>query len=112
MWEIEAIVRSVIWQLVSKDYEGLIKRCPRSSWTANEIRIAIEEYGRTFVMPPTSGYEKLLHRYEVENTEDPTWHVEAPLWTEEEGRSDLELLLRIVLGDGAPQIMIQSVHVL
>lgn len=111
MWEIEAIVRSVIWQLVSKDYEGLVKRCPRSSMTTSQIRTAIQEYGRTFVMPPSSGYEKLLHTYQIENTDCPAWHIEAPLWTEEEGRSDLEVSLRIEFRDDAPQIMIQNVHV-
>jgi hypothetical protein len=55
MWEIEAIVRLVIWQLVSKDYDGLIKRCPRSLCTAEEIRIAVEQYPATLVMPPRLG---------------------------------------------------------
>jgi hypothetical protein len=111
MWEIEAIVRSVIWQLVSKDYEGLVKRCPCSPMTADEIRSAIQQYGRTFIMPPTSGYERLLHTYQIENTEYPAWHIEAPLWTEQEGRSDLEISLRIELKDETPQITIRSVHV-
>ena len=108
MWEIEAIVRSVIWQLVSKDYEGLIKRCPRSQYTADEIRIAVEQYGRTLVMPPASGYENLVRTYEVQGAEHPTWEVEAPLWTSEEGRSDLEIWMRVIYGFGEPTILVRA----
>ena len=111
MWEIEAIVRAVIWQLVSKDYEGLVKRYPKSQMTADEIRAGIEQYPATFIMPPTSGYEKFLHRYQIENVDYPAWHIDAPLWSEQEGRSDLEIHLRIEFIDEAPQITIRNVRV-
>jgi hypothetical protein len=111
MWEIEAVVRSVIWQLVSRDYEGLVKRGPHSPTAEEDIRRTIEEYGRTLVMPPVSGYEKLLRLYHVEDADDPTWLVDAPLWTKEEGRSDLELRLTIVFGPSDPKVTLRDVLV-
>jgi hypothetical protein len=111
MWEIEAIVRSVIWQLVSKDYDSVVRRGPHGRSAAEDIRRVIEEYGRTLVMPPASGYEKLIRRYPGGDADDPTWRVDAPLWTKEEGRSDLEIRLTIVFGPGDPKVTLRDVLV-
>lgn len=62
-------------------------------------------------MPPEGAYEN-LEKVRVSVEESPTWVIAAPLWTKEEGQSDLTLELTITCGKGEPEVVIDNLHVL
>jgi hypothetical protein len=103
-------VRELVEQLARKDYEGLIARCATSRLTSDDLRNVVQEYGRTPISPPPNAYQN-LDAIEVDGTAVPTWSVRAPLWTKEEGRSDLELQMTIVLRDGSPSVELDDLLV-
>ena len=74
----------------------------KSRLTGDDLRNVIRNYGRKVVSPPPDAYNK-LDAVQVTGATVPTWSVRAPLWTEEEGRSDLTLELTIAVGPGAPE---------
>ena len=91
---LEPIVRSIVSGIVNGRYEVVISECSASRLTHDDLRRVITEYGRTFVEPPPNAYRELdVVRVGVED--QPTWSVWAPLWSIEEGRSDLTLELTI-----------------
>jgi hypothetical protein len=79
--------------------------------SAQEIRTAIAEYGRTLILPPESAYE-LLDIIRVNNVGPEQYSVRMPLWTVEEGRSDLTLELTVrIMGDNL-EVSLDDIHVL
>lgn len=91
-------LETIVWELVSKlaggEYEGVIAYCFASRLSADDLRSAIDDYGKTFIVPPKNAYQN-LDVVTVRDSRIPTWSVRAPLWSQEEGRSDLELQLTI-----------------
>ena len=81
-------VRAIVNQLAQGDFEGVVTGCSQSRLTAEDLRQAIHDYGRTFVEPPEDAYRN-LDSLAVQGSRLPTWSVRAPLWSHEEGRSDL-----------------------
>jgi hypothetical protein len=98
-------------QVARGEYESLMARCAKSRLTIDDLRIAIRDYGCTLVSPPSDAYEN-LDAVQVSDAAVPTWSVRVPLWTSEEGRSDLTLELTIALGTARPSIEIDDLHVL
>jgi hypothetical protein len=72
---------------------------------------AINQYGRQFVMPPEDAFEFMVV-IEVRDTQPRRWSVAMPLWTREEGRSDLSLELTIIRGKESFEIELDDIHVL
>ena len=108
---LRSTVREMMDQLAREDYESAVKRCVKSRLTSDDLRTVIRDYGRKVVPPPLDAYGK-LDAVQVRGAAVPTWSVRAPLWTEEEGRSDLTLELTIALGSGAPSIELDDLQVL
>lgn len=80
--------------------------------TAAMMRSAISDYGRTLADPPADWWN-LVEVTPVDSLEESVFHVAAPLWTTEEGRSDLTLELRLSTGSPAGyQSEILDIHVL
>jgi hypothetical protein len=79
--------------------------------SAVEISEAISEYGRTLVRPVTEEWWPLVVVTPV-TTDRGKLHVAAPLWTAEEGRSDLTL--ELWLTEFAPEYRptLLNIHVL
>lgn len=88
-------VRTTVGLLVDMHYDTLERMTRRRRLTAVMMRGAIEQYGRTLVRPPAAAYHD-LDGLPVERNGKHAFVVEFPLWTEEEGQSDLELDLLIV----------------
>jgi hypothetical protein len=107
---LRSATREIVDRLAERDYESAIKRCVKSRLTHDDLHTVIHDYGRTVVSPPTDAYNK-LDAVEVEGAAVPTWSISAPLWTAEEGRSDLTLELTISLGTGAPKIELDDLLV-
>jgi len=87
-------VRSLLGLLVAGDWTGLERITSGSGLPIADVRAAVAEYGRTLVMPPVEALND-LDAVEVGTTVQQTLSIRVPLWTQEEGRSDLELNLTV-----------------
>jgi hypothetical protein len=108
---LQAVVSKVVDELVRGDLDSLLEKYPASRVSSAGLRAAIDGYGGRLVPPPADAYRNLDAR-RVKQAEVPTWSVRAPLWTEEEGRSDLTLELTVKLGPGTSSVEIDDLHVL
>jgi hypothetical protein len=106
-----SIVREMVDRLAREDYESLIQHCSKSRLTSDDLRSVVHDYGRKLVSPPSDAY-KDLDSVEVNSATVPKWSIRAPVWTREEGQSDLTLELTITLGPGEPSVELDDVHVL
>ena len=99
-------VRTTVGMLVDVHYDTLERVTRRRRLTAAMMRLAIEQYGRTLVRPPAEAYHG-LDGIEVEHRGKHAFAVEFPLWTVEEGQSDLELdllIVEVLTGVYAPEL--------
>ncbi|HXV84121.1 MAG TPA: hypothetical protein VEG60_30070 [Candidatus Binatia bacterium] len=62
--------------------------------SADEIEQCVMDYGCEIVPLPTEGFD-LVDVVEVADSIPPQWSVYVPLWTREEGLSDLTLRLTV-----------------
>jgi hypothetical protein len=108
---VRSTTHEIVEQLARGNYESLVGRSVKSDLRSEDIRKAIRDYGRNLVAPPRDAY-KNLDAVQIQGAAVPTWSVRAPLWTEEEGRSDLTLELTIAVGPGALSIELDDIHVL
>lgn len=76
------------------------------------MRRVIDEYGRSLVSPPPEWWDQVTVT-PIRTGRSGELFIAAPLWTSEEGRSDLtlELILRDI-ANGAYEVQIQDLHVL
>lgn len=89
------LVAQLVRQLSVGDFEGALRSAPRSRVNAEQIRNAVQQYGRTLVPLPAESYE-LIDHVVVLGSSPLAWSVVVPLYTKEEGRSDLSLELSLV----------------
>ena len=109
------ILKSIAWeisdQLARQDYEALVMRCANSRLTAGDLRNAVLDYGCKLEPPPKDAYQN-LDAIEIKNKASPTWSVQIPVWTREEGRSDLTLELTVSFVKNLSSIELEELHVL
>ncbi len=80
--------------------------------TANEMELAIKEYGSMIVMPPSKVYED-LDIIEIEGASPKSWSVRFDFWTEKEMPSDLTLELTLISSkEDLLKVEIDNIHVL
>jgi hypothetical protein len=108
---LRATIFEIAGQLARGEYGALVQQCARSRLTSEDMRNVIHDYGRKLVCPPGNAYDD-LDAVPVKNAALPTWSVRAPMWTEEEGRSDLTLDLTITVGSDKPVVEFDDLHVL
>lgn len=72
--------------LAARSWEALEQAAPdsRSAWS--DVDRVLEEYGRTY-LPVPQDFTRLAHCI---RTRDGSYFLECPMWTVQEGRSDLE----------------------
>jgi hypothetical protein len=107
----EAAVGIVVELLVEGDYETVERATRNSRLDASDLRRAITEYGRTLSSPGESWWSE-VSLPPIYADAGGGFHVAAPLWTEEEGRSDLTLGLRLT--ESAPkvyEVAVEDLHV-
>lgn len=102
------LLRSNIHALVAEDYASI--RCPPGGATPDDIKREMLEYPATFIDPPPEAFDQ-MDVYAVRD-EAGLWRVEMPLWSREEGRSDLSILLDVHLVGDDLVGYVDSVHVL
>ena len=94
------------------EYGELSRQTGEKRLTAEELRRAVTDYGRSLVAPPAGAWSP-RSIVEIEKTQHEAWSVYIDLWTAEEGRSDLTL--ELTLRDSANDLYdveIDNLHVL
>lgn len=109
--QLEPVVRTVVKRLVGGEYVDAVQDCSASRLTADDLTEAVRDYGRTLIEPPPDAYRD-LDVIAVRDSSHPTWSVRAPLWSREEGRSDLTLELTITRDGDRWDVEIDDLHVL
>jgi hypothetical protein len=90
---IEQTVRHIYSLLLSKKYDELVQLTNGVRMSSNEIQESISEYGCQLVSYPDN---LVLDIVEVENSNPKEWSVVAPIYTSEEGCSDLSIELSLI----------------
>lgn len=110
--QVLSAVKRIVELLVDGRYGDLETVTSGVRLSAQEIRAAVEDYGRTLVVPSAQAYD-LLDAIEVREALPRRWSVTMPLWTREEGRSDLSLELTVVAeGPQSTRVELDDLHVL
>ena len=110
-WPFEAMVRDVLTQLAAARYAELELLTGGVRLSASELANAIREYGRRVVPPPDAALS--LDVVPITGSDPASWSVNVPIWTAEEGVSDLTLELTVRAGpSGAYDVEIDDLHVL
>ena len=109
--ELKQTVKSILEELARGQFESLIARVTASRLTADQLKEVIRDYGRTLVLPPEA-IEQELDAVQVRGAEPPRWSVMVPLWTREEGRSDLTLELTVTITGSNAEFELDDLHVL
>lgn len=107
---LESVALDLVTKLAHGEYEEVVAACSVTRLSADDLREVISEYGKTFIVPPTGRYEG-FDAFCLRSFDSPTWSVRAPLWSEEEGRSDLELQLTIHQEGERLAIELDDLHV-
>lgn len=104
-------VRKIIQHLVAGEFAELEKLSKGHRLTALEMAKALSDYGRTLILPPEDAY-RLMDVVAVRNANPPRLSVEMPLWTQEEGRSDLGVSLTLIADGESFEFELDDIHVL
>ena len=107
---LKAEIERLVADLVAGRYADIEAGWRRSRLSEQELRTVVEEYGRTLVPLPNSAWD-LVDEYQRDN-EPHTVSVDVPLWTAEEGRSDLTLTLTATKWEGKYMLEVDDLHVL
>ena len=106
------LVADLVSVLAAGEFEELLRKAPGSRVGSEELRKAVHEYGGTLVPLPIESYE-LIDYIAVMGSSPMEWSVVAPLFTKEEGRSDLSLELSVFeQATGGYRAEIDNLHVL
>jgi hypothetical protein len=111
-FDFEPNIIHVIELLEFKKYEELENLTKGIRLTSEQIKNAIEGYGKTIIRPGIE-LNQLIDAIEVKDKMNKSWSVNVALWTKEEGRSDLTLELTVIKqGNNQCNIEIENIHVL
>jgi hypothetical protein len=89
-------VRVVVGLLVRGEYEELETLTEARRFTAAQIAAALERHGRDLISPPESAFQEIEAAPAVQEASDErAFRVDFPLWTAQDGRSDLVLGLTV-----------------
>ena len=105
-----APIRQVIELLVARKYSELEALTNGVRLNGLAMANAIMDYGRQLVLPPNEAFE-LMDVVAVRNAHPSRWSVTMPLWTKEEGRSDLSLDVTLIEADKDFKIELDNIHV-
>lgn len=104
-------VLQVITLLVAGNYAELEALTHGVRLSAKEIATTVSDYGRKLTLPPESGFGQ-MNAVEVKNAQPNKWSIAMPLWTQEEGRSDLTMEMTIIEKANGFAIELDDLHVL
>lgn len=103
-------IERLIADLVAGRYAEMAADGRAGRLSAEELRIAVEEYGRTLFPLPDEAWD-LVDEYPQVDAPNMV-AVDVPLWTKEEGRSDLTLSLTATTEADKWVLHVDDLHVL
>ena len=103
-------IRSLVETLVKGHFDQLERDGRSGRLSAHELKEALHAYGRTIITLPDEAF-RLAEVHPVKG-QHATWAVDVPLWTAEEGRSDLTLSLTVSDSQDGVQLAIDDLHTL
>jgi hypothetical protein len=92
--KLRATVCALTDRLVQGDYEGLCRVARASRLDPEDVERVVRDYGRHLVTLPVAAFDA-IDLVPVSSSNPQRWNVIVPLWSEEEGRSDLSLELTL-----------------
>ncbi|MGZ7460283.1 DUF7668 domain-containing protein [Pseudomonas sp. Ma2-10] len=98
---IDALVNGNFDKISAKKWYGRLNK--------HDIEARLSEYGNTLVLPPASFVEK-IDTYEYNDGSGLA--LDVPLWTEEEGMSDLTLSLELIYDEKKAKLQMTDLRVL
>lgn len=106
------LIKSICWKIsdlvATRDRNDQFGIFQRSRATRAEVYKVLDDYPATFISPPKSAYDQL----EIEEGGDgKTWFATVPLWSEEEGESDLCLTLSFTQDNGEIRVRLHGCYV-
>jgi hypothetical protein len=105
-----AFLRSIMQLLVNKNYVALERMSSANRLSALDMEQAVSAYGRTLVMPPVGKFCPDI--VPITGNEACRWSVVLPLFSNEEGPSDLSLGVQVRLLDNKSyELEIEDLHV-
>ena len=109
--QIKSIVSRITGLMVAGDYEGVVRLCKRSRLQGAAMATTVQEYGRTLAELPPQSLDR-LDVVAVKEAAMPTYSVRVPLWTKEEGQSDLTMELTITIEANGAIVELDDLRVL
>lgn len=105
--KLNSTVKRVTELLAREAYEELEKLSKGVHLAANELKQAVDGYGRTILPLPKHAYGE-INVIKIERVDPKQWSVNVPVYTKEEGKSDLTLELTLV--DSSSELFGVEVH--
>lgn len=103
-------IQKLVQDLVEKRYATIAMDGRGGRLSEGELRTAVEEYGRRLVTLPGDAWD-LIDIF-PHTKEASVFSIDVPLWTAEEGRSDLTLSITATLHGEGCNVVIDDLHVL
>ncbi len=95
--------------LVNGDYAKISERNWYGRLNKEDVESKLSEYGNTLTLPPNSFLEKI----DTYNYNDGSgMAIDVPLWTQEEGMSDLTISLELLYKENEPALQMTDLRVL
>ena len=105
-----AALRRIVDRLVARDFDGLCADGSAYRQQPQWLRRSIEQYGRTLVGLPDEAFTHTQLGPITERRE--LWWLVQPLWTFEEGRSDLDIIGGVMhVEDGTWHVYLDDLRV-
>lgn len=101
------VITAIVHHISMDDYDTLAANGQNGRIGIDDLKRIVAEYGRTIIPLPDEAFAE-AEVYTVGDRLD----IYIPLWTKEEGRSDLTLSLSCCMADGASRVEIDDLHVL
>jgi hypothetical protein len=105
-----APIRALVDMLVKGHSDQLERDGKSGRLSSHELKEALQVHGRTIIALPDEAF-RLAEVYPVKG-QNATWAVDVPLWTAEEGRSDLVLSLTVSDSQDGVRLEIDDLHTL
>lgn len=105
-----APIADIVDALVRGDFESLDRDGRSGRVGADGLRRSIAEYGRTLIALPDQAFD--LADSGTIDTRPAEWWIVVPMWTAEEGRSDLSLELAALPTTNGHRLEVTDLHVL
>jgi hypothetical protein len=108
---VQLATRAIVDLVCDGRFEEAIRMCSSSRLTAKDLERTTRRYGCTFVQPPLA-IDGLVDAVAIKGMGPLAWSVRAPLWTLEEGRSDLTLELTVTASSTGAVVELDDLRVL